>query len=250
MLLPLAAFALPEHASQSVLAGSAVIVIDLLRASTTIATALANGATEIIPVQTPEQAFSLRKSSDLLGGERHGIRIEGFDLANSPLEYTRARMSLRRLIFTTTNGTRAIFHAQAAGAALITIGSLANLSALSQFLSNIDLPINILCAGTGGKVSMEDCLAAGAFIERLTSNPASSRHTIEADDQALIMLKLWRNESIGHDRLFETVSTSAGGRNLLALGLKLDIRECIRVDSQPVVPIFNSMTKSLTAHQY
>ncbi len=248
MLLPLSAFALPEHASQSALAGSAVIVIDLLRASTTIASALANGATEIIPVQTPEQAFAVRKSSDLLGGERHGVRIQGFDLANSPLEYTRSRMTLRRLVFTTTNGTRAIFHAQAAGASLITIGSLANLSALSLYLSSIDLPINILCAGTGGKVSMEDCLAAGAFIERLTNNPARSRHTIEADDQSLIMLKLWRNESTGHGRLFDAVSSSAGGRNLLALGLKLDIRECIRIDSHAVVPIFNPLTKSITTH--
>ncbi len=246
MLLPLSAFPLPEYASQSVLAGSAVIVIDLLRASTTIATALAHGATEVIPFQTPESALASRKSTNLLGGERNGIRIPGFDLGNSPLEYTRSRVHSRRISFTTTNGTRAILHADAGSANVITIGSLVNLSAVSDFISKLNLPVNILCAGTGGRVSLEDCLAAGAFIERLTANPLRAHHTIEADDQALMMLKLWRSESPGLGRLQEAVSSSAGGRNLLALGFSLDIRECIRIDSHPVVPVFHRGTKTIT----
>lgn len=146
-------------------------MIDVLRASTTIATALAAGAAGVVPVRDLVAARSLaaRLGPDVLtGGERGGRRIDGFDLGNSPGEYTPDRVNGRTIVFTTTNGTAAV---EACGsAAEILVGAIVNRAAVAvacQMLSRLhaDAPVHLVCAGTDGMVTLEDILGAGAILD-------------------------------------------------------------------------------------
>jgi len=143
---------LPQTVAESVLAGSTVIVVDLLRASTTICQALASGASEVVPFLEVADALAaaakIDRSSVVLGGERGGRNIDGFDLGNSPAEYTPGTVAGRRVFFTTTNGTRALRNAHAAQR--VVVGAIVNLSAVVASVK--DCPrVDILCAGTGGR---------------------------------------------------------------------------------------------------
>ena len=167
---------LPRLVEASELAGSVCVVIDALRATTTMSHALAAGAARSFPVwkwRMRRLAASLPRDQYWLGGEREGVKVEGFDLGNSPSEYTSAKVNGRTIIFTTTNGTKALLHCQQA--AQVFLGALVNLSALCAKLEPIARSgaptINIICAGTGGAVSLEDTLVAGAIVERLSSEP-------------------------------------------------------------------------------
>jgi 2-phosphosulfolactate phosphatase len=136
------------------------VVFDVLRATSSMITALANGVAEIFPVKTIEEALALRKEMPdaLLGGERHGERIEGFDLGNNPFEYT--ALAGRRIISTTTNGTVALRACEGAGRVLV--GALLNLAALRDELTR-SRPAEVLlvCAGTFETFALEDAIAAG-----------------------------------------------------------------------------------------
>src|SRR5262245_44615053 len=125
---------LPAHVSEQELAGSAVIVIDLLRATTTICHALAAGAREVVPFREIDETLAAAekagRSGVLLGGERAGLLIEGFDLGNSPAEFTREAVAGRSVYITTTNGTRALYHARLARRVLV--GAIVNLSAIVE----------------------------------------------------------------------------------------------------------------------
>lgn len=249
---------LPALADPGSLAGTTVIVIDQLRASSTICAALAAGAMWVRPVLTVEdareQAGLLSRGmpdparSDpaqltaaplpsaarpLLGGERGGVRIEGFDLANSPAEYTREAVAGRGIVFTTTNGTAAMLHA--AKADRIIVGCLANLRAASRAAARDPRPVHILCAGTHGLVSLEDVLAAGAFVQILLDEG----RRVGEDDSALIALEAWRRaHAAGPVGVIGALRTSLGGRNLLALGLEADLQWCAQVGVLEVVPVF------------
>ncbi len=142
------------------LSGTTCVVFDVLRATSSMITALANGAAEIFPAKTIEEARALREKMPdaLLGGERHGERIEGFDLGNNPFEY--AAHSGRRIISTTTNGTIALRACERAGRVLV--GALLNLAALRDELAR-SRPADVLlvCAGTFETFALEDAIAAG-----------------------------------------------------------------------------------------
>jgi 2-phosphosulfolactate phosphatase len=162
---------LPATVDPSQLPGGIAVVIDLLRATTTACHALASGATEVRPCLEIEEARhlaeTLGRDSCLLGGERAGVRIEGFDCGNSPTEYTRERVVGKTLVFTTTNGTRAIGRVLEANRILL--ASLANLSAVCNEIATPPKPLDIVCAGTDGGITREDVLVAGALVDRLTA---------------------------------------------------------------------------------
>ena len=142
------------------LSATTCVVFDILRATSSMITALANGAAEIFPVKTIEEAFTLRKKMPdaLLGGERHGERIEGFDLGNNPFEYT--ALAGKRIISTTTNGTIALRACERAGRVLV--GALLNLAALRDELARTrPAEILLVCAGTFETFALEDAIAAG-----------------------------------------------------------------------------------------
>jgi 2-phosphosulfolactate phosphatase len=239
---------LPELTTQEALAGSAVVVIDVLRASSTVTAALANGVSEVIPCLDVAEARSLARdrTDALLGGERLGQKISGFDLGNSPAEYQGPEIAGRPLVFTTTNGTRALM--MCVGAAPVWMGSFANLSAIVRAASRQEV-VHLLCAGTNRRVSSEDVLFAGAVVDRL-----DVAAQWQGNDAARLSLIFWRAVSAGQPAsrpdeappwLVQQLLDSHGGRNLAALGMEDDVRWAARVDRYDVLPQLDHATWSI-----
>lgn len=232
---------LPRQIAPEALAGSTIVVIDLLRATSTICQALAAGATEVVPFLEIDEALTAAaadRANVVLGGERHGKRIAGFDLGNSPSEYTPAAVGGKRVFITTTNGTRALHHAHQASRVLA--GSFLNLSALVASLQ--DAPrVDILCAGTDGEESREDILAAGAIVEKLH---ASGGADWKLDAGAKAALVEWQSRG---DNVADELQSTPGGRNLLDIGHDHDLVDCTRIDALTVVPELDVAAWRITA---
>ena len=165
-----------------------------------------------------------------MGGERGGQAIEGFDLGNSPAEYVPETVAGRTLVFTTTNGTRAMMRCVGAGRVLI--GCFANLSALVRQLNGTSR-VDLICAGTEGQVSWEDTLFAGALVDRLGGG------TCRLNDAALLALQAWRQLGgfeASREGLAEAMRQGAGGRNLISIDRAGDIELAARIDWFDVVP--------------
>jgi 2-phosphosulfolactate phosphatase len=230
---------LPLLTTPQELAGGIVVVIDVLRASTTIVTALAAGATEVIPVfeiaEAHEKASALKirtGQSPVLGGERGGMPIEGFNLGNSPFEYTAEVVGGRAVIITTTNGTRAL--AVCGEASRVLIGAFVNFSAIVKPLDGT-LTIHLLCAGTDGKVTREDVLFAGSVVEKLLSE---GFEPLGLNDEARIAQDVWRS-AVGdvrlpdksvNPRIEQALHFASGGLNLIELGMQRDLAFAADVD--------------------
>ena len=222
---------LPELVDPAELAGRTVVVIDVLRATTTICHALSAGAAAVVPCLEIEEARNQARefgSTAVLGGERRGVRIEGFDFGNSPTEYTPQSVGGRTVVFTTTNGTKAML--RAAAARQILIGAFVNLSALVGTLRRDDY-IDILCAGTFGRITAEDALLAGAVVDRLSA--------VELNDQARLARDAWRATVASKTPLAAVLRECQGGRNLIAEGLDADIDTAARIDAFAIVPQFD-----------
>ena len=143
-----------------------VLIIDVLRATSVIITAISNGCSSVIPVVTVEEAFDIArrdKENCILGGERRAVKIEGFDCSNSPLEYTKEVIAGKTLVMSTTNGTRAI--RGSIGAKTILIGALINAKAAAQKIINIGDDLVIVNAGTYGQFSIDDFICSGYIID-------------------------------------------------------------------------------------
>lgn len=209
------------------------VVIDQLRAGTTITMALANGARRVIPVPTVDEALArreaLRRESPsrrvLLGGERGGVLIPGFDLGNSPREYTPERVEGADIVFTTTNGTAALHAAE--HSALVVVACLANLSAAAAVGEREPRAISIICAGTHGMVGLDDALVAGAMVRCMSDRPLSE------DDAARLCLAWWDDAA---EDIRDALAVSLGGRGLIELNQHEDMDFCARVDITNVVP--------------
>jgi 2-phosphosulfolactate phosphatase len=245
---------LPELVKPVALAGSRCVIVDALRATTTIVEALAAGATAVIPCLTiddaRQSAARLGKSKVLLGGERGGRPIDGFDLGNSPAEYTRERVAGKTVVLTTTNGTKALLHS-AAGSQIL-IGAFVNLSAVCAELQRgsqaaAETPIDIVCAGTDGHITREDVLFAGAVADRLTGGE------VQLNDEAEIAHDAWRSVAAGsssaelQERLAAAMRASRGGRNLIEIGMAGDIELAARVDRHAVVPVYDVASARIRA---
>ena len=232
---------LPQFVAEAELAGSVVVVVDLLRASTTICQALAAGAKCVLPSvevdETIANAAKYGRGEIVLGGERGGQRIKGFDLGNSPTDYTADQVFGQTVLFTTTNGTKALAHARLAKRVLI--GAAINRQAIVDAVSGSER-IDILCAGTGGKVSREDILAAGAITSQLCASHFRGRTNEWADSacrewQELTTTARALDRSPSKHFSIELRDT-LGGKNLLALGYDHDLDFCAQLDSLDVVP--------------
>jgi len=232
---------LPHFVAEADLAGSVVIVVDLLRASTTICQALAAGAKCIVPSVEVDETFAKAAQYDrseiLLGGERGGERIDGFDLGNSPADYTAEEVFGRIVLFTTTNGTKALAHARLAEHVLI--GAAVNRQAVAGAVHSAER-VDILCAGTGGKVTREDLLAAGAIASQLTAQVKNCR----LNEWAGAAGREWQELLTTARALSRTPSEqfaielrdTLGGKNLLALGYNDDLKFSAQLDIYDVVP--------------
>ena len=246
---PLAVHLIPAMVDPAALASAIVIMIDALRASVTIAHALAHGCPVVHPTATVDEARALADTlraagqHPLLGGERAGVLIDGFDLDNSPWRYTRDAIASRPLVFTTTNGTAALLHARHAD--LILVGSFVNLSAVCSAVASDRRPVHILCAGTRGEVSLDDCLPAGAIADQLVL----AGRELATDDSARLCIEAFRHarqRAADPDTgILQAMRESRGGRNLIRLSLNDDIVQCSRRDTLNIIPVFNPADRTI-----
>jgi len=221
---------LPDYVPHGRLAGGLAVVVDVLRASTTIIHALANGCTDVRPCLEVEEAKHLagqmRAGRVLLGGERGGAPLPGFDVGNSPREYTAKVCRGCTLVLTTTNGTRAL--GRAAEAERVLVGAFVNFSAVCEQLRQDSRPIHIVCAGTEGEVSLEDTLFAGAVVDYLCEVTE-----VRLNDGARLAWDCFEN----HGRvLLGALELGRGGAILRRLGYDEDIRAAAQVDLFAIVP--------------
>ena len=211
------------------------VVFDVFRATSSMITALANGATAVIPVGEIPEALALRQrdSSLLLAGERDGVRIRAaltggtdFDLGNSPREFTKEQVAGRTIVMTTTNGTRAL--QACAHASSVLIGSFLNLQATAEQVRRADLAnLVIVCSGTFEQAAYEDVLGAGALCEALGKAGLKA----EGSDSALMARLLF--QAVAHDLLM-AASASRNGRRLLGRReLRDDVAFCLQRDLHP-----------------
>lgn len=208
------------------------VVVDVLRATSVMATAVEHGARQVITCIEIDDALRLAKilpADTLLCGERHCKPIAGFYLGNSPCDYSSETVSGRTLVMTTTNGTRAL--AAAARADQVFAGSFVNLSAIAAKLMD-QSHVTIVCAGTDGHETEEDMLFAGALALRLRD---SVPH-LQSDDAAGEAIGLWQGHLASGESLAERLCRSRGGRNLVDAGYLEDVKYCARIDAVSAVP--------------
>ena len=216
-----------DYVTTEAVRNATVIVVDVLRATSVIITALNNGAKSVVPVTSVEEALSTKKKleSVVLGGERKAQKIEGFDLSNSPLEYKSEVIHDRNVVITTTNGTKAISKSSAANK--IYIGALINAKAVSSKALSNERDIIIVNAGTNGVFSMDDFITGGAIIDELLSE-----QEFELTDIAKTALVIYRS----HKDIKSYVKGAAHYKILVDLGLEEDIDYCLQKDLFNIVP--------------
>jgi 2-phosphosulfolactate phosphatase len=229
---PIRVHLLPSLATPGSLAGGVAVVIDVLRATTVMVHALAAGCVAVVPCleveEARERAAALRASGKvLLGGERHGEPLPGFDVGNSPSDYTPARCKKATVVLTTTNGTRALL--RAAEAERVLVAAFVNYSAVCEQLRADVRPVHIVCAGTEGEVSLEDTLLAGAFVDFL----CEAGGEVALNDAARLAWDSFEN----HGRVLDgALAVGAGGERLRSLGYDADIRDAAQVDRFALAP--------------
>lgn len=209
-----------------------VVVIDILRATSTIATALYNGAKEVIPVDSVEKCIRLGKEmACITAGERDGRIAEGLQYGNSSFEYPREFVEGKILVLTTTNGTKLLHAAVAKGANEIITGSFLNFSAVVNHLLDQKKNVILACAGWKDKVNIEDTLFAGAVISRLRND-----FTIDCDasNMAACLYEQAKND------LYEFMrdNNASHYHRLMDFGLERDIRQCLTPDMANVLPYY------------
>lgn len=242
-------FQLPSEIPFDLLSNKIAVAIDVLRASTTMITALDAGAECILPCKSIEQARreAAPLPNALLGGERHGQMIEGFDLANSPSDYRPETVAGRPIVFTTTNGTIAIEACLTAHRVLI--GAFVNLSAVCRSLMDADRCVVLTCAGTDGVPTDEDVLLGGAICHRLvTMHEAKKGPAPELNQAAQLAMRMW--SAVQHSisaglSLANVLANALGGRNLMKLGLLADIEFASQIDLFHLVPTLDPHSRRI-----
>jgi 2-phosphosulfolactate phosphatase len=221
----------PHLVDELALRDKVVVVVDVLRAGTCIATALHNGAREVIPTATVEAAArvsgNLAGAVTVLAGDRNGKMIEGFHFGNSPGEFTPDRVQGKAIVFLTSNGTPAI--ARARYARELAVCSLVNISAVAEFVRQQQGDVEIVCAGNAGGFCIEDAVCAGMLLHLLTEGTAATQHS----DAATAALSLYKGHARGLQRMLRR---SDAGVMLEELGCTADTRACSELDTVPVVP--------------
>ena len=216
--------------------GRIVAVIDVLRASTTIAVTLVNGARVVIPTESPDAAVTrskqLERGAFLLAGERRMLKMDGFDLGNSPIEHSREAVEGKTVLLSTTNGTRALLAVQ--GARDVVVASYVNLSAVTTMLRTAlrgGADITLVCAGQDRQFALEDAACAGRYVHNISKRLTG----LDINDAALAASLI--DKKYG-DNLMRLFNTAAHGRALAAAGFGEDLTACAAVDSYPVIPIY------------
>jgi len=222
---------IPAELERASVEGRQIVVVDVLRTCSSIATALMNGATKVIPVETVEEATRLAATLDakarLLCGEREGRKVSGFDLGNSPREYTRERVDGATLVFASTNASPLM--AGALGGRDQCLLGYVNVTAVAGAVAAGKADVTIVCAGRNGRFSLEDAACAGALIHQLTR----LKGDVELNDAASVARDYHREHGESPEAILRL---SEHGRYLIELGFEEDLPLCAAVDSVPIVP--------------
>jgi len=211
---------------------SIVVIIDVFRATSTIATALYNGAARIIPVDSVEKCIELgEQTGGITAGERDGKVIPGLQYGNSPAEYPRSFIEGKTLVLTTTNGTKLLHMALKAGASEVVTGSFPNLSAVCDFLASQRKNVLLGCSAWKDKFNLEDTLFAGAVISRIKSH-----FTIHCDSS------LMAEEMYGlhKDNMHSFIRQTTHWHRLSKFGLEKDLEYCVTIDVANVLPRYKN----------
>ncbi|NOX65321.1 MAG: 2-phosphosulfolactate phosphatase [Chlorobi bacterium] len=223
----------PNNVDELYFTGKTSVAIDVLRATSVIVQALNNGAKEIIPVGSIDFAMKISVNAHggqtLLCGERNTKIIDGFDLGNSPQDYTKGLVHGKSIILFTTNGSKAVVKAKYSDKLFIT--SFNNLSIVAEHLTELDKDVEIIAAGSHGMFCMEDTICAGALIQKMQS----LKEDIEITDAAKASLVL--NEQFGSNVL-EMLRESEHGKLLIKNGFEDDLKFCAEIDNMPIIPFY------------
>lgn len=208
-----------------------VVVIDVLRATSAICAAFDNGINSIIPVSTLEEAIDYKAKGFLVGAERKGKIVEGFDFGNSPFSYMREEFKGKDVVLTTTNGTKALHIAREAET--VVVGSFLNLDYLSHWLAEQNKNILCLCSGWQDKFNLEDTICAGAICEYLIN---TGRYMSD-EDSSIAAKYLYLSAK---DNFFGYLKSSSHRRRLKNLNLNEDIKYCLTPNQTNVIPILKN----------
>ncbi len=204
-----------------------IVVIDVLRATSAICAGLAFGVSSIIPVDSIEKAIEYKEKGYLVGAERKGQIVEGFDFGNSPYSFMDPKLKGKKVVLTTTNGTKSIEISKNSGK--IIIGSLINLNALTNWLLRQDKNVLCLCSGWQDKFNLEDSICAGAIAETLIS----SGKFYSEEDSTICVKQLYKEAKRNP---FGFLKASSHRRRLRKLNLNRDIKYCLTPNQINVIP--------------
>ncbi len=207
---------------------SIVVVIDILRATSVICAAFEHGVEKILPVASKEEAIKYRAQGYLIAGERDGVKIEGFDLGNSPFSYIDGNVKGKKIAFTTTNGTLAINAAK--DAYRVVIGSFLNFNALTNWLIEQNRDVILLSAGYKAKLNFEDAIFAGAVAEKLIETEEYDT----SSDSVFVAMNLYK---MAINDMFTFLRKSSHRIRLKNLDLKKDVKYCFSPNQTNVIPI-------------
>jgi len=220
-----------QNAGKAVKRQDVIIVIDVLRCTSTIITALANGAKGVIPVKTIKEAREIHRQDPhtVLAGERRGIKPQGFYFGNSPLEFHPTKVARKKIILTTTNGTQALTKTK--GASFVFVGAFLNLNAVTEVALKIskreNLGLSLVLSGKRGGFSLEDYLCAGAMLERFTL------HQIDTSDAAFASLLTFKQV---YGSLTDIIFQGSHAKYLKSIGLEEDVRFCCKQNKYKISP--------------
>lgn len=217
----------PELLHLYAIENSIVVVIDVLRATSSITYGIENGAVSIIPVMDVEDCFAYAGKGYLLAAERNGEVVKGYDFGNSPFSYTAEKVAGKTVVLTTTNGTKAMNMAQKSAHQVI-IGSFLNLTAVCNYLGKQDKDVLLLCAGWKGNFNLEDTLFAGAVVEQLQNEFTS------ADDSSVAALDMYQ---LAKSDLRGYLRKSSHSARLIKLNIEEDVKFCLKLDVCTTIPV-------------
>jgi len=226
----------PVNADELYFANKTTVIIDVLRASSTIINAISNGAKEVIPVATVEFAVKVSGGmfggQTLLGGERNTKKIEGFALGNSPIEYSKDIVEDKFIVFFSTNGSKAIVKAKFSEN--LVVCSFNNLSSVAKYLLQLKNDVEIVCAGNNNNFSFEDSVCAGKLIEEIKKK----KKNIEISDSSAAAFALY--ETFGSD-ILEMLKNTEQGKKLIENGFEEDLQFCSELNINSAIPYFDGI---------
>ncbi|MBI4421315.1 MAG: 2-phosphosulfolactate phosphatase [Gemmatimonadetes bacterium] len=240
--MKLSVYFTPVGLPPAAIAGKPVIVVDILRATTSIVAAIASGARAVVPAASGEEALriaqNLEKDGRLLAGERGCVRIPGFDLGNSPLEMTPEVVARKTVVLATTNGTPALLAADAGRPVIV--GAVTNFTAAAAAARAAvaeleEEELSIVCAGREKLFALEDAYAAGRFAQAVLARKSRAKRSLELNDGAMAAIELVRRYGT---KWKLAVTASAAARELQRLKFKADVQAATETDQYDVVPVY------------